>query len=86
MRSASCSDTHGGDRGLEAECAGHETISHRDNEYVRGPASINVIEGFWANARERLSAITGGRRSLPVPTSGGGSAGSTDEIWSRRPS
>jgi transposase-like protein len=48
------SDTHGGYRNLDAEFAEHETVSHRAGEYVRGPASINGIEGFWAYAKERL--------------------------------
>ena len=48
------SDTHGGYRGLEAEFASHETINHRAGEYVRGRATINGIEGFWAYAKERL--------------------------------
>ena len=48
------SDTLASYQGLDAEFAGHETISHREGEYVRGPATINGIEGFWAYAKERL--------------------------------
>lgn len=48
------SDSHSGYRGLEAEFAGHETVRHRAGEYVRGRATINGIEGYWAYAKERL--------------------------------
>jgi transposase len=41
-------------RGLEEDYAAHETLNHHQNEYVRGDASINGIEGFWAYAKERL--------------------------------
>lgn len=41
-------------RGLEREFAGHETVNHKAQEYVRDRASINGIEGFWAYAKERL--------------------------------
>jgi transposase-like protein len=48
------SDTLSSYQGLDEEFAGHETISHRAGEYVRGPATINGIEGYWAYAKERL--------------------------------
>jgi len=41
-------------RGLERDYAAHETLNHHAREYVRGEASINGIEGFWAYAKERL--------------------------------
>lgn len=41
-------------QGLERDFAGHETVNHRANEYVRDRATINGIEGFWAYAKERL--------------------------------
>jgi transposase-like protein len=40
--------------GLAANYAGHETVSHGTSEWVRGTATINGIEGFWAYAKERL--------------------------------
>lgn len=48
------SDTWRSYRGLEDDFAGHETINHREQQYVRGPVTINGIEGFWAYAKERL--------------------------------
>ena len=48
------SDTYASYHGLEQEFADHETVRHRENEYVRGAASINGIEGYWAYAKERL--------------------------------
>ena len=41
-------------RGLDKDYAAHETVNHHRREYVRGKASINGIEGFWAYAKERL--------------------------------
>lgn len=49
------SDNWGGYQGLEDEYAGHEVVHHRAREYVRGTATINGIEGFWAYAKERLA-------------------------------
>jgi len=40
--------------GLGRRYARHETVSHGTKEYVRGKATINGIEGFWAYAKERL--------------------------------
>lgn len=48
------SDTWGSYNGLKQEFADHQTVSHQDNEYKRGAASINGIEGFWGYAKERL--------------------------------
>jgi transposase len=40
--------------GLSDDFAGHETVEHGTREFVRGSATINGIEGFWAYAKERL--------------------------------
>lgn len=48
------SDTLGSYQGLERRFAAHQTVHHGAQEYVRGRASINGIEGFWAYAKERL--------------------------------
>lgn len=48
------SDTWKAYQGLEEEFADHQTVNHSDQEYVRGQASINGIEGFWGYAKERL--------------------------------
>lgn len=48
------SDAWGGYRGLGRDYAAHETVSHGTREFVRGPATINGIEGFWAYAKERF--------------------------------
>jgi transposase len=40
--------------GLAKNFAGHEIVHHGTREYVRGTATINGIEGFWAYAKERL--------------------------------
>ena len=48
------SDAWGGYDGLASDYAGHETVQHGTREYVRGNATINGIEGFWAYAKERL--------------------------------
>jgi len=40
--------------GLAEDYAAHEIVNHGTREYVRGPATINGIEGFWAYAKERL--------------------------------
>lgn len=48
------SDTWQSYRGLDERFEGHQVVDHRQNEYRRGRASINGIEGFWAYAKERL--------------------------------
>lgn len=48
------SDAWAGYDGLDEDYAAHETVSHGTKEYVRGTATINGIEGFWAYAKERL--------------------------------
>jgi transposase len=40
--------------GLAQNYAAHEIVNHGTREYVRGTATINGIEGFWAYAKERL--------------------------------
>lgn len=40
--------------GLADDYAAHEIVQHGTREYVRGTATINGIEGFWAYAKERL--------------------------------
>ena len=41
-------DEFGAYRGLDKEFAGHETISHSRGEYVRGDATTNTAESFFA--------------------------------------
>lgn len=48
------SDTWKSYRGLKDTFEDHETIDHGVQEYVRGKATINGIEGFWAFAEEHL--------------------------------
>lgn len=48
------SDTWRSYKGLKQEFADHKTVCHQNNEYKRGSASINGIEGFWGYAKERL--------------------------------
>lgn len=48
------SDTLRSYQGLDSAFAEHQTLRHQAGEYVRGAASINGIEGFWAYAKERL--------------------------------
>ncbi len=48
------SDTLASYHGLASRYADHQTLRHVQGEYVRGAASINGIEGFWAYAKERL--------------------------------
>ncbi len=48
------SDSWAGYEGLGEDYGAHEVLHHRQKEYVRGTASINGIEGFWAYAKERL--------------------------------
>jgi transposase len=47
-------DTYQGYQGLDESFETHETITHWDDEYVRGDVTINGIEGFWAFAEEHL--------------------------------
>lgn len=35
-------------RGLDAEFAAHETVNHRDEEYVRGDVTTNTVESYFA--------------------------------------
>lgn len=35
----------------------HETVNHRQKEYVRGEAHTNTIEGFWSHLKAGLGAI-----------------------------
>lgn len=53
------SDTLPSYRGLGRTFADHQTLRHTDGEYVRGAASINGIEGFWAYAKERILRVHG---------------------------
>lgn len=53
------SDTWKSYQGLEETYSGHQTINHGANEYRRGSASINGIEGFWAYAKERITKSHG---------------------------
>jgi len=53
------SDTLSSYQGLEQNFADHQTLSHVAGEYVRGNASINGIEGFWAYAKERILRVHG---------------------------
>lgn len=48
------SDTLSSYQGLKGRYADHQTLRHVRGEYVRGSASINGIEGFWAYAKERM--------------------------------
>lgn len=48
------SDTWPSYGGLEERFEGHQVVDHRQDEYRRGDAYINGIEGFWAYAKERL--------------------------------
>lgn len=48
------SDAWAAYNGLDQNYAGHETVEHGTLEFVRGSATINGIEGFWAYAKERL--------------------------------
>ena len=48
------SDAWAGYDGLAEDYAAHETVQHGSREFVRGTATINGIEGFWAYAKERL--------------------------------
>jgi transposase len=48
------SDAWAAYEGLAQDYAGHEVVQHGTNEFVRGTATINGIEGFWAYAKERL--------------------------------
>lgn len=48
------SDTWKSYNGLDEEFNGHQTVNHGEDEYRRGNASINGIEGFWGYTKERL--------------------------------
>lgn len=48
------SDTYRSYNGLDEEFEDHKTVRHKEEEYVRGSAGINGIEGFWGYAKERL--------------------------------
>lgn len=52
-------DTYQGYHGLDENFETHETITHWDDEYVRGDVTINGIEGFWAFAEEHLRSHHG---------------------------
>lgn len=48
------SDSLSSYNGLDRTFADHQVLSHQAQEYVRGSATINGIEGFWAYAKERI--------------------------------
>ena len=48
------SDAWAAYEGLGKDYVAHEVVQHGTNEFVRGTATINGIEGFWAYAKERL--------------------------------
>src|SRR5439155_11685542 len=41
-------DGHGSYRGLDKEFGGHEAVNHEANEYVRGEAHTNTVEGYFS--------------------------------------
>lgn len=40
----------------------HVAVNHRQRQFVKGPAHINHLEGFWSFAKRRLSKFNGLRR------------------------
>jgi len=48
------SDTWKSYNGLEDDFKSHRVVDHGNEEYKRGKATINGIEGFWGYAKERL--------------------------------
>ncbi len=44
-------------RGLDAEFAGHEKVMHSANEYVRGDAYTNTVEGFFGILKRGVSGV-----------------------------
>lgn len=48
------SDTWKSYNGLNETFSGHKRVNHSEDEYRRGNASINGIEGFWGYTKERL--------------------------------
>ena len=48
------SDTWKSYNGLEEDFRDHKVVDHGNQEYKRGKATINGIEGFWGYAKERL--------------------------------
>jgi hypothetical protein len=41
-------DSHGGYDGLSQEFASHQSVNHSINEYKRGDACTNTVEGFFS--------------------------------------
>ncbi|HXB45373.1 MAG TPA: IS1595 family transposase [Puia sp.] len=50
-------DTHLSYQGLNQEFAGHETVNHSENEYRRGMAYTNSIEGFFSLFKRTIFGI-----------------------------
>jgi len=48
------SDTWKSYNGLKDNFKDHKVVDHGDEEYKRGKATINGIEGFWCYTKERL--------------------------------
>lgn len=47
-------DEMGSYRGLEADFAGHETVTHSTGEYVQGHAHTNTVEGYFSILKRGL--------------------------------
>lgn len=50
-------DNYLGYKGLNLKFAGHETVNHSVNEYVRGVVHTNTIEGFWGLFKRGIYGI-----------------------------
>ena len=50
-------DEHGVYRYLAIHFAGHDVVSHRANEYVRGDAHTNTIEGFFSIFKRGMKGV-----------------------------
>lgn len=47
-------DGHASYRGLDQEFAGHEAVDHHANEYVRGEAHTNIVEGYFSSLKRGI--------------------------------
>ncbi|PPD57935.1 IS1595 family transposase [Dehalogenimonas etheniformans] len=50
-------DEFQGYRGLGFYVNGHETVNHNNDEWVRGDAHTNTIEGFWSLMKRGISGV-----------------------------
>lgn len=56
-KSTLMTDTHGGYYRVGKEFARHETVDHGADEYVRGDAYSNTVEGYFATLKRGITGV-----------------------------